>query len=83
MAGLGAAFLLGRMTSALPIIPEVPPGFVETTQASEHIVQPGDTLIGIARAQLGEGARWREVQELNKLSTTTLRVGQRILLPAR
>lgn len=80
---LSAAFLFGRLTQSLPIIPESYPGYVESIDEGGYVVQPGDTLIGIARSALGDGQRWREVQELNGLDTTVLRVGQRLLLPRR
>jgi len=30
------------------------------------VVEPGDTLIGLARTHLGDGTRWREIFELNR-----------------
>lgn len=33
-----------------------------------YVVQAGDTLTSIARAQLGSTARWKEIQTLNKLT---------------
>ncbi|MET0323943.1 MAG: hypothetical protein ABW219_01880 [Ilumatobacteraceae bacterium] len=56
------------------------------------IVGPGDTLIGLARQQLGDADRWREIYELNKdrpqadgarlVSPSALRVGWTLQLPA-
>ncbi len=34
--------------------------------AGAIVVEPGDTLIGLARTHLGDGARWREIFELNR-----------------
>lgn len=49
-----------------------------------YTVKPGDTLDKIASAQLGTKARWKEIVALNPgVSPTTLRVGQKIALPAR
>lgn len=36
------------------------------TRAHTYVVERGDTLISIARAILKDGARWREIYELNK-----------------
>jgi len=36
-----------------------------------HIFQAGDTLYGLARAYLGDGARWPEIAELNGISDPT------------
>jgi hypothetical protein len=51
--------------------------------AAEHVVQQGDTLVQIARNRMGDGARWRELAEANKLAPPyALHVGQRLVLPA-
>lgn len=49
-----------------------------TTHAKEYTVQPGDTLLGIAR-KTGISATY--IRRLNELSSDTLRVGQTLLLP--
>lgn len=46
-------------------------------------VQKGDTLQAIARRELGDGDRWKEISELNPgLSPSKLSVGQVLRLPA-
>lgn len=35
-------------------------------QAREIIVEPGDTLWAIARRELGDVGRWREIYQLNE-----------------
>ena len=47
-----------------------------------HVVAPGETLIAIARDQLGSAARWRDIVTLNPgLTPTSLSVGQSLVLP--
>ena len=62
-------------------------GFVHPSEATSgdttHVVQPGDTLWGIATAHYAGDPReaiWR-VREANGLGTATLRPGQRLTLP--
>ena len=46
-----------------------------------YIVKAGDTLERIARRELGDGRRWREIQALNGgLDPRRLRVGARLLI---
>ena len=46
-------------------------------------VQPGDTLSAVARRELGDSTRWRELAKLNRLPTPyRIAVGQRLVLPA-
>ena len=46
-----------------------------------YVVQPGDSLWGIAQAQLGDGTRWKEIYILNHLTSAVIHPGQRLLLP--
>jgi len=51
---------------------------------SDYTIQPGDTLVKIAREQLGSDAHWKEIQKLNKnLDPKKLRPGMKIRIPAR
>lgn len=46
-------------------------------------VQPGDTLISIAKARLGEEPRWQEIAYINNLSQPyIIYPGQLIMLPS-
>ena len=47
---------------------------------SSVTVRAGDTLIGLARTHLGEGARWREIFELNR--ERSLPDGRRLISPS-
>ena len=46
-----------------------------------YIVGPGDSLWAIAASQLGNGARWPEIQKLNGLNSTTIHAGQILKIP--
>ena len=61
-----------------PTAPRAPAGEVRR----EYVIKSGDTLEGIARAQLGSGSRWREITAMNPgLEPTNLKIGARIVLP--
>ncbi|KPK74606.1 MAG: hypothetical protein AMJ79_13620 [Phycisphaerae bacterium SM23_30] len=49
-----------------------------------YIVQDGDNLWTIAREQLGDAKRFKEIQELNNLSDNEiLKIGRKLKLPAK
>ncbi len=48
-----------------------------------YSVKPGDTFTRIAKTQLGDGNRWREIQALNpNIDPRMLKVGQSLKLPS-
>lgn len=47
-----------------------------------YIVKKGDSLWAIANRYLGNGLRWREIQQINGLNTIIIHPGQRLKLPA-
>ncbi|MEU0809507.1 LysM peptidoglycan-binding domain-containing protein [Streptomyces sp. NPDC005970] len=52
--------------------------------ARTYTVGRGDTLWSIAVSKLGDGARWREIAELNKLrDADALTPGQKLILPKK
>ena len=53
-----------------------------TTQRT-YTVKSGDTLWGIAKNNLGSGARYTEIVQLNGLKTTTIYSGQVLKLPEK
>ncbi len=56
----------------------------EETGASVYVVGAGDTLEAIARNELGDRGRWKEIYQLNKTTVQdpeSIRPGQRLLLP--
>lgn len=56
------------------------PDEIPTTR--DYVVQTGDTLSAIARAQLGDERRWPEIVELNQLTNADrIHPGMRIRLP--
>jgi nucleoid-associated protein YgaU len=48
-----------------------------------YTVQKGDSYYSIAKKELGNAARWKELEKLNKIPADDLRVGKVIKLPAK
>ncbi|MCO5170598.1 MAG: LysM peptidoglycan-binding domain-containing protein [Planctomycetes bacterium] len=48
-----------------------------------YTVAKGDTLYSIARRELGNGNRWREIKTLNQLSSDNVVVGATLVLPPK
>ena len=46
-----------------------------------HVVAKGDTLWGIAKHYLGNGSRYPEIKELNKLKSNTIYSGWKLKIP--
>ena len=46
-----------------------------------HVVAKGDTLWGIAKHYLGNGSRYSEIKELNKLKSNTIYSGWKLKIP--
>jgi nucleoid-associated protein YgaU len=74
--------------SAAPVALTPTPPAKSTTSAAapagaEYTVKSGDTLEAIARAQLGDGQKWRAIVEMNPgLDPKALKVGQKLKMPA-
>ena len=49
----------------------------------KYTVKAGDSLWGIAKSQLGNGARWDEISKLNGLKSTVIHPGQVLKLPSK
>jgi nucleoid-associated protein YgaU len=47
-----------------------------------YTIKSGDTLYLVAKKELGSASRWKEIEKLNGVSSSELRVGQVIKLPA-
>ncbi|MDB4775735.1 MAG: LysM peptidoglycan-binding domain-containing protein [Phycisphaera sp. TMED9] len=54
-----------------------------TSDAREIRVLPGDSLSRIAKRELEDQSRWRDIQTLNGLSDTQVHPGQVLKIPAR
>lgn len=48
-----------------------------------YTVAKGDTLYSIARKELGNGNRWREIKTLNRLASENVAAGTVLALPSR
>jgi nucleoid-associated protein YgaU len=68
-------------------IPTASPAPVEQSQAaqSEYIIKEGDNLWKIAKKQLGNGTRYKEILALNPAITRdqTLAIGTKLIMPPR
>ena len=54
-----------------------------TTATADYVVAKGDTLSEISERWLGTATRWREIEELNGVKASSLKVGMKLRLPAR
>jgi nucleoid-associated protein YgaU len=62
-------------------IHDAPPTFTPAPPTS-HVVEPGETLIAIARNELGDASRWRDIVAVNPgLNPSEIKAGQRLKLP--
>lgn len=58
----------------------------ERVPNTTYTLKPGDTLIKVARIELGDSSRWTEIQSLNKITDSEIRrlqVGRVLQLPAK
>lgn len=56
---------------------------IDGSRGTPYVVQGGDNLYKIAGTHLGDGNRWKEIQDLNKLpNPDDIEPGQIILIPA-
>ncbi len=53
----------------------------EDGETMRYTVRKGDTLWGISRKLLGRGNRYPEIMALNELTSTVIRVGERLRVP--
>lgn len=56
----------------------------ERTKSKTVTIKSGDTLMKIAKRELGDGSRWKEIQKLNGLTDAqlkTLKIGSVLKLP--
>ena len=56
-------------------------GTINAEGKATSTVKKGDTLWGIAKSQLGKGARYTEIVALNGLKSATIYAGQKLKLP--
>ena len=52
---------------------------VETKKT--YVVKPGDTLWGIAKTYLGSGLKYPQIKKANNLTSDTIYVGQKLIIP--
>jgi nucleoid-associated protein YgaU len=85
-ASSGAPTPTGGAATAIAA-PTSPKRVVEATPVPpagrEYTIKSGDTLEGIARAELGDGQRWKQIVEMNPgLDPNSLKIGRKIMLPS-
>lgn len=57
---------------------------VANTQSEDvYTVVKGDTLWGISKKFLGSGLKWRTIYDYNKLTSTTIEIGQKLYIPRK
>ena len=56
---------------------------VSTSKTREIKVLPGDSLRRIAKRELEDPSRWKDIQSINGMSGTQLHPGQRLKIPTR
>ena len=56
-------------------------GFSETAQDNTYTVKSGDSLWKISQTFLGNGARYKEIMDLNGMVSQTIKPGQVLKLP--
>jgi len=67
-----------------PTDPHAPKADASKGDLKDYVVKDGDTLISIARKQLGAGKRWQEIAEANHLSDPeALTTGMKLRIPSR
>ncbi len=67
----------GCCVLAIAGVAHAAPALMQEAGAQAHVVQPGETLWGISRAQLHHARRWKELQRDNPVGAPErLRVGQ-------
>lgn len=72
---------LNKLDSSVPLPPAQPEP--PEPEYRDYVVQPGDTLWGIAEKELGSGTRYLEIVELNHLQGDVIYPGQILRLPLR
>jgi len=61
---------------------QTPPARPAGSAGTEYTIQSGDTLEGLARRFLGDGAKWRSIVEANPgLNPSNLQIGKKIVIP--
>lgn len=61
---------------------ETPAQKPSASPAATYTVKGGDTLWDIAKKELGDGSRYKEIMELNGMTSTTIHKGDVLKLPA-
>ena len=65
----------------IPALEPAVAGAPPTSGNRSYTVKKGDSLYAIARKELNDGNRWKEIERLNKVSNAELRIGQVLVLP--
>ncbi|MCX8040452.1 MAG: LysM peptidoglycan-binding domain-containing protein [Planctomycetota bacterium] len=81
--GLDPARLNVGQVLQIPPLPEASSQPAAASGEGTYTVKPGESYYAIARKQLGNAARWRELEQLNGIPAEELRAGQVIKLPPK
>jgi nucleoid-associated protein YgaU len=70
--------------TAIPATVAVPPPASAEPAERTYVIQRGDNLWQIAKRELGDGQRWKEILAANPgLNEKSLPIGRKIVLPAK
>jgi nucleoid-associated protein YgaU len=76
-----------KVTAKAPtknVVAQAPSRGEKSAAARSTVVKKGDTLLSIARRELGDERRWQEIRSLNPgLDPAKLAIGMRVKLPAK
>lgn len=76
-----AELLDGKTPADNPVSKPAPVGKPAPAAGTRYTVKAGDTLTSIAKNQLGDGSKWRQLADLNKLANPDkIYVGQVLLI---
>jgi nucleoid-associated protein YgaU len=78
---VGQKLIIPVIESSTPVVANTSPELAGGERS--YTVQKGDSYYQIAKKELGNAARWKEIEKLNGIPAEELRPGKNIKLPAK